>query len=139
MLAIFAIIFLFHNYQNVYWVLWVYIKEFVKLHSIISLCSFWRLRYRKQDRRKILWKHVLSLQSLSSITFSHHYVPCWSLGSLMLLVMATLVFRTSNKVSEMLGNVNTSNALSAFEKMEEKGETFRLSESSLNPCIAHFE
>lgn len=57
----------------------------------------------------------------------------------MLLVMATLVFRTSNKVSEMLGNVNTSNALSAFEKMEEKGETFRLSESSLNPCIAHFE
>ena len=139
MLAVFAIIFLFHNYQNVYWVLWVYIKEFVKLHSIISLCSFWRVRYRKQDRRKILWKHVLSLQSLSSITFSHHYVPCWSLGSLMLLVMATLVFRTSNKVSEMLGNVNTSNALSAFEKMEEKGETFRLSESSLNPCIAHFE
>ena len=116
----------------------VYIKEFVKLHSIISLCSFWRLRYRKQDRRKILWKHVLSLQSLSSITFSHHYVPCWSLGSLMLLVMATLVFRTSNKVSEMLGNVNTSNALSAFEKMEEKGETFRLSESSLNPCITPF-
>ena len=57
----------------------------------------------------------------------------------MLLVMAILVFRTSNKVSEMLGNVNTSNALSAFEKMEEKGETFRLSESSLNPCIAHFE
>ncbi|XP_023918129.2 membrane-associated protein VIPP1, chloroplastic [Quercus suber] len=28
--------------------------------------------------------------------------------------------KTSNKVSEMLGNVNTSNALSAFEKMEEK-------------------
>nr|XP_025682171.1 nifU-like protein 4, mitochondrial [Arachis hypogaea] len=29
---------------------------------------------------------------------------------------------TSTKVSEMLGNVNTSSALSAFEKMEEKGE-----------------
>ncbi|KAG6693565.1 hypothetical protein I3842_09G006800 [Carya illinoinensis] len=28
--------------------------------------------------------------------------------------------KTANKVSEMLGNVNTSNALSAFEKMEEK-------------------
>ncbi|KAF3944158.1 hypothetical protein CMV_029353 [Castanea mollissima] len=28
--------------------------------------------------------------------------------------------KTSSKVSEMLGNVNTSNALSAFEKMEEK-------------------
>jgi phage shock protein A len=30
-------------------------------------------------------------------------------------------FRTATKVSEMLGNVNTSSALSAFEKMEEKG------------------
>ncbi|EPS73357.1 hypothetical protein M569_01399, partial [Genlisea aurea] len=30
--------------------------------------------------------------------------------------------KTANKVSEMLGNVNTSSALSAFEKMEEKGE-----------------
>lgn len=29
--------------------------------------------------------------------------------------------RTATKVSEMLGNVNTSSALSAFEKMEEKG------------------
>ncbi|KAK9106939.1 hypothetical protein Syun_022950 [Stephania yunnanensis] len=29
-------------------------------------------------------------------------------------------FRTATKVSEMLGNVNTSSALSAFEKMEEK-------------------
>lgn len=30
-------------------------------------------------------------------------------------------YRTATKVSEMLGNVNTSSALSAFEKMEEKG------------------
>ncbi|PPD91285.1 hypothetical protein GOBAR_DD11775 [Gossypium barbadense] len=30
--------------------------------------------------------------------------------------------RTATKVNEMVGNVNTSNALSAFEKMEEKGE-----------------
>lgn len=29
--------------------------------------------------------------------------------------------RTATKVSEMLGDVNTSGALSAFEKMEEKG------------------
>lgn len=27
-------------------------------------------------------------------------------------------------MNEMLGNVNTSNALSAFEKMEEKGKVF---------------
>ncbi|KAG6771857.1 hypothetical protein POTOM_023250 [Populus tomentosa] len=31
---------------------------------------------------------------------------------------------TATKVNEMLGNVNTSNALSAFEKMEEKGKVF---------------
>lgn len=30
-------------------------------------------------------------------------------------------FRTATKVNEMLGNINTSSALSAFEKMEEKG------------------
>ncbi|KAK9134564.1 hypothetical protein Syun_013894 [Stephania yunnanensis] len=34
-------------------------------------------------------------------------------------------FRTATKVSEMLGNVNTSSALFAFEKMEEKGRAFR--------------
>jgi hypothetical protein len=50
-------------------------------------------------------------------------------ASLMLPIIATFEFRTSSKVSEMLGNVNTSNALSAFEKMEEKGESFRWSES----------
>uniref|UniRef100_A0A453G7P8 Membrane-associated 30 kDa protein, chloroplastic n=1 Tax=Aegilops tauschii subsp. strangulata TaxID=200361 RepID=A0A453G7P8_AEGTS len=32
--------------------------------------------------------------------------------------------KTATKVSEMLGNVNTSGALSAFEKMEEKGTFF---------------
>ncbi|KAM1717600.1 hypothetical protein ACFX11_025411 [Malus domestica] len=31
--------------------------------------------------------------------------------------------KTATKVSEMVGNVNTSNALSAFDKMEEKGIT----------------
>ncbi|KAM1077878.1 hypothetical protein ACFX15_024511 [Malus domestica] len=31
--------------------------------------------------------------------------------------------KTATKVSEMVGNVNTSNALSAFNKMEEKGIT----------------
>jgi phage shock protein A len=35
--------------------------------------------------------------------------------------LAFFFFRTATKVSEMLGNVNTSSALSAFEKMEEKG------------------
>jgi hypothetical protein len=30
-------------------------------------------------------------------------------------------------MNEMLGNVNTSNALAAFEKMEEKGKRFRSS------------
>lgn len=50
-------------------------------------------------------------------------------ASLMLPIMATFMFRTASKVSEMLGNVNTSNALSAFEKMEEKGEAFRWLES----------
>ncbi|KAF8664107.1 hypothetical protein HU200_055019 [Digitaria exilis] len=40
--------------------------------------------------------------------------------------------KTATKVSEMLGNVNTSSALSAFEKMEEKGIilTFALLETS---------
>ncbi|KAK9114084.1 hypothetical protein Syun_020881 [Stephania yunnanensis] len=32
---------------------------------------------------------------------------------------------TATKVSEILGNVNTSSALSAFEKIEEKGRAFR--------------
>ncbi|KAM1219801.1 hypothetical protein ACFX2G_047828 [Malus domestica] len=32
--------------------------------------------------------------------------------------------KTATKVSEMVGNVNTSSALSAFDKMEEKGITF---------------
>ena len=31
-------------------------------------------------------------------------------------------FRTASKVNEMLGNVDTSNALAAFDKMEEKGK-----------------
>ncbi|KAF9680242.1 hypothetical protein SADUNF_Sadunf06G0101000 [Salix dunnii] len=35
-----------------------------------------------------------------------------------------LLSKTATKVNEMLGNVNTSNALSAFEKMEEKGKVF---------------
>lgn len=30
--------------------------------------------------------------------------------------------RTSQKVNEMLGNINTSSALAAFDKMEEKGK-----------------
>ncbi|KAL0452261.1 UNVERIFIED_CONTAM: Membrane-associated protein, chloroplastic [Sesamum latifolium] len=44
-----------------------------------------------------------------------------ALGDLLgLAVTGSLFFRTATKVSEMLGNVNTSSALSAFEKMEEK-------------------
>lgn len=39
-----------------------------------------------------------------------------------MLIAPFLGFRTATKVSEMLGNVNTSSALSAFEKMEEKGK-----------------
>ncbi|KAB5552371.1 hypothetical protein DKX38_009682 [Salix brachista] len=41
---------------------------------------------------------------------------------------------TATKVNEMLGNVNTSNALSAFEKMEEKGKypLYHFSVSSTN-------
>ncbi|KAK6144964.1 hypothetical protein DH2020_021784 [Rehmannia glutinosa] len=46
---------------------------------------------------------------------------CHSLGNLLELALTGyLFFRTASKVSEMLGNVNTSSALSAFEKMEEK-------------------
>ena len=43
---------------------------------------------------------------------------------LMFLLMVSLscCLRTATKVSEMLGNVNTSSSLSAFEKMEEKGK-----------------
>ena len=33
-----------------------------------------------------------------------------------------MIFRTATKVSEMVGKVNTSGALAAFEKMEEKGK-----------------
>lgn len=40
---------------------------------------------------------------------------------IMLLVSS---LRTASKVNEMLGSVNTSSALSAFEKMEEKGHYF---------------
>lgn len=32
------------------------------------------------------------------------------------------IYRTASKVNEMLGTVNTSGALSAFERMEEKGK-----------------
>ncbi|KAK9200781.1 hypothetical protein WN944_015980 [Citrus x changshan-huyou] len=40
--------------------------------------------------------------------------------------------KTATKVSEMLGNVNTSSALSAFEKMEEKVLTMESQADSLN-------
>ncbi|XP_071693108.1 membrane-associated protein VIPP1, chloroplastic-like [Rutidosis leptorrhynchoides] len=40
--------------------------------------------------------------------------------------------KTATKVSEMLGNVNTSSALSAFEKMEEKVLTMESQAESLN-------
>lgn len=48
--------------------------------------------------------------------------------------------RTATKVSEMLGNVNTSSALSAFEKMEEKGfslwiSTFSSVKMSVLLCV----
>nr|GEW26794.1 hypothetical protein [Tanacetum cinerariifolium] len=40
--------------------------------------------------------------------------------------------KTASKVSEMLGNVNTSSALSAFEKMEEKVMTMESQAEALN-------
>ncbi|KAI3889599.1 hypothetical protein MKX03_017604 [Papaver bracteatum] len=40
--------------------------------------------------------------------------------------------KTATKVSEMLGNVNTSSALSAFEKMEEKVEAMESQADALN-------
>ncbi|KAL7604029.1 hypothetical protein Lser_V15G15778 [Lactuca serriola] len=40
--------------------------------------------------------------------------------------------KTATKVSEMLGNVNTSSALSAFEKMEEKVMTMESQAEALN-------
>ncbi|KAK9151359.1 hypothetical protein Syun_009668 [Stephania yunnanensis] len=46
-------------------------------------------------------------------------------GGLASTLTETEFKRTATKVSEMLGNVNTSSALSAFEKMEEKGRAFR--------------
>lgn len=58
----------------------------------------------------------------SSITF---YFGCSE--PLTLHTWTFFSLRTSTKVSEMLGNVNTSGALSAFEKMEEKGALFILS------------
>nr|GMD50252.1 membrane-associated protein VIPP1, chloroplastic [Ipomoea batatas] len=41
--------------------------------------------------------------------------------------------KTATKVSEMLGNVNTSSALSAFERMEEKGSLCFLLHVLFNP------
>lgn len=41
--------------------------------------------------------------------------------ALRLLRRGIWICRTSQKVNEMLGNINTSGALAAFEKMEEKG------------------
>lgn len=41
---------------------------------------------------------------------------------MLLVTFLFCCFRTATKVSEMVGNVNTSSALSAFEKMEEKGK-----------------
>lgn len=99
----------------------------------IPLCSFWRARYRRQNLRKIHWKHVLSLQSLSLPSFPVVKSPFLCVASLFFLLMSLLCcFRTQTKMNEMLGNVNTSNALSAFEKMEEKGKMSRM-----NICISH--
>lgn len=35
-----------------------------------------------------------------------------------------MISRTATKVNEMVGKVNTSGALAAFEKMEEKGKPY---------------
>ncbi|KAG4921524.1 hypothetical protein JHK84_050397 [Glycine max] len=43
--------------------------------------------------------------------------------------------RTATKVSEMLGNVNTSSALSAFEKMEKKAELKKKRTKPKRPSI----
>ncbi|KAJ0092412.1 hypothetical protein Patl1_26650 [Pistacia atlantica] len=43
-----------------------------------------------------------------------------------------VLLRTATKVSEMLGNVNTSSALSAFEKMEEKVMAMESQADALN-------
>jgi len=34
-------------------------------------CSFWRVRYRRQGRRRIPWKQELNQQSLSFNYFTH--------------------------------------------------------------------
>ncbi|CAL5323623.1 unnamed protein product [Camellia sinensis] len=47
--------------------------------------------------------------------------------------------KTATKVSEMLGNVNTSSALSAFEKMEEKGKFALLDSSSVDDDLANLK
>lgn len=49
---------------------------------------------------------------------------CFENSSLICNFLA-LCNRTSQKVNEMLGNINTSSALAAFEKMEEKGTVYR--------------
>lgn len=41
----------------------------------LSSGSFWRARYRKQNRRRILWKHVLSQQSQLHAFSSFHVYP----------------------------------------------------------------
>lgn len=80
-------------------------------------CSCWKARYKRLSLKKKLSKHERSRPSL--------FLPCVTIFVLSLLGLAATLhvyFRTATKVSEMLGNVNTSSALSAFEKMEEKGK-----------------
>jgi len=43
--------------------------------------------------------------------------------------------RTSQKVNELLGGINSSGALAAFEKMEEKGRLLLRCSFGLNPLL----
>lgn len=91
--------------------------------------SYWRARYKRQKQRKIRSLHVLALLSLYYIPiillyiFYGNYIRiecCFSIYMLSQL-FSLVAARTATKVQEMIGTVNTSGALSAFEKMEEKG------------------
>lgn len=95
------------------------------LYLLLHLfCSFWRARYRRPGQRKTLWKLVHNQRSLFTILLLVKLLILFLFKYLTTEIGCIVFLRTATKVTEMLGNVNTSSALSAFEKMEEKGTSF---------------
>lgn len=93
------------------------------LHNLVLLLAMQLLESKIQEAKSK--KETLKARAQSAkfvLALRCYYFQFLVLSLLGLAATLHVCFRTATKVSEMLGNVNTSSALSAFEKMEEKGK-----------------